>query len=81
MAAAGNADLLVQRAIRGVGHCGFTGIELATAFADLVAWVELGIKPAGDVVTDPAAVAAPDYGCAFTDFVTPGGHILAAPCP
>lgn len=76
----GNSDLLVQRAIRGVGHCDFTGVELVTAFVDLVTWVEHGVKPAGDVVLDPAAVAAEDYGCAFTDFATPDGHILPTPC-
>lgn len=79
--AAGNGDLLVQRAIRGVGHCGFTQVEFETAFADLVDWVENGVKPTGDEVGDPAAVAAPDFGCAFTDFATPGGHLLATPCP
>ncbi len=81
VAAQGNSDLLVQRAIRGVNHCGFTGIELVTAFVDLVGWVEYGVKPAGDDWLNPAAVAAPDFGCAFTDFATPGGHILATPCP
>ncbi len=77
----GDPDLLVQRAIRGVSHCGFTTAEYETAFADLVAWAEEGVKPAGDVVGDPAAVADPDYGCRFTDFATPGGHLLATPCP
>jgi len=85
--ARGNSDLLVQRAIRGVGHCEFTGVELATAFLDLVGWVEIGVKPAGDDWLDPTAVAAPDFGCAFTDFITPpfpiadDGHVLATPCP
>ena len=41
--------------------------ELVAAFVDLVAWVETGVKPAGDDVLDPAAVAAPPFGCAFTD--------------
>ncbi len=77
----GNPDLLVQRAIRGVGHCGFTETEYETAFADLVAWVEDGVKPAGDDIGDPAAVANPLFGCAFTDFATPGGHLLPEPCP
>jgi pimeloyl-ACP methyl ester carboxylesterase len=78
--AQGNSDLLVQRAIRGVGHCDFTGIELATAFFDLVGWVEAGIKPTGDNWLDPAEVANPLFGCAFTN--DPGGeHILATPCP
>ncbi len=76
----GASDLLVQRAIRGVGHCDFTPTELVTAFVDLVGWVEFGVKPEGDVVRDPAAVAAPDYGCKFTDFAT-GTHLLPAPCP
>jgi len=81
VAAKGNSGNLVQRAIRGVNHCGFTTSELVSAFADLVAWVEDGTVPAGDVVADPSVVAAPDYGCTFTDFGTPGGHLLAEPCP
>jgi len=75
--AQGKSDLLVQRAIRGVAHCDFTPAEQATAFLDLVAWAEQGIKPAGDNFLDPAAVANPLFGCAFTD----GAHVLATPCP
>jgi hypothetical protein len=71
----------VQRAIRGVNHCGFTVTEYETAMTDLVAWVEDGIKPEGDDVGNPAAVADPEFGCKFTDFDTPGGHILPTPCP
>jgi pimeloyl-ACP methyl ester carboxylesterase len=74
------SSLLVQRAIRGVSHCGFTTAEYEQGFADLVAWVEDGTKPEGDAVGDPAAVAAPDFGCRFTD-PTPGAHLLATPCP
>jgi len=81
VASHGKSDLLVQRAIRGVGHCGFTPTELVTAFVELDAWVRFGVKPEGDDVLDPAAVAAPDYGCRFTDFATPDGHLLATPCP
>lgn len=81
VASQGKSDLLVQRAIRGVNHCGFTTLEYETAFADLVTWVEDGLKPAGDVVLDPAVVAGADYGCQFTDFATPGGHLLPTPCP
>ena len=79
---AGNAasDLLVQRAIRGVGHCDFTATELVTGFVDLVTWVEHGIRPAGDEVLDPAVVADPDYGCAFTTETRNLGP-LTAPCP
>ncbi|HSK97165.1 MAG TPA: hypothetical protein VK891_11155, partial [Euzebyales bacterium] len=76
----GRSALLVQRAIRGVGHCEFTPTEMVTAFDDLVAWVRDGTRPEGDVVLDPAVVAAPDYGCRFTDFGTPGGHQHATPC-
>lgn len=79
-AANGKSDLVVQRAIRGVGHCDFTAAESVTAFVDLVAWVEHGIKPAGDDVTNPVAVAASDFGCVFTDDPN-GDHLLAAPCP
>ncbi len=83
----GKGDLLVQRAIRDFGHCAFTGEELATAFLDLVTWVETGAKPAGDDVLDPAVVADPDYGCAFTteDRSVPGflplPPIAACPAP
>ncbi len=77
----GKSDLLVQRAIRGAGHCGFTGVELATAFSDLVTWVNSGSKPAGDDFSDPTNVAAPDFGCQFTDFNTPNGHLLPEACP
>jgi hypothetical protein len=77
VAANGVADLVVQRAIRGVGHCNFTTPELITAFDDLVGWVREGARPPGDEVLDPSAVAAPGYGCAFTQ----GSHLLAEPCP
>ena len=66
-----------QRAIRGVGHCDFTPAEFGTAFIDLVTWVEAGIKPGGDDFLTPAAVADPNFGCAYTD----GDHLLATPCP
>jgi pimeloyl-ACP methyl ester carboxylesterase len=80
VAAEGNGDLLVQRAIRGVGHCDFTAFEFGQAFLDLVAWVDFGVKPAGDDWLDPVAVADPAFGCAFT--VDPfGEHLLATPCP
>jgi hypothetical protein len=62
----GKSDLLVQRLIRDIIHCGFTTAEQEVAFADLVKWVEQGIKPAGDNVLDPAIVANPKYGCQFT---------------
>ena len=73
----GASDLLVQRAIRGVLHCDFTAAEFSTAFLDLVAWVDTGVKPDGDDWLDPAAVADPEFGCEFTN----GAHLLATPCP
>ncbi|MDO9436394.1 S9 family peptidase [Hydrogenophaga sp.] len=66
-AAKGNSGLLVQRAIRGASHCDFTNAEQVQAFVDMVAWAEGGPKPAGDDVVTPATVAAPTYGCAFTN--------------
>lgn len=77
VAAQGNSDLLVQRAIRGVGHCDFTAAEFSTAFLDLVAWREAGVKPGGDDVLDPANVADPFFGCQYTN----GAHLLGTPCP
>lgn len=79
--AQGKSDLLVQRAIRGVAHCGFTSNELGLAFLDLVAWVDYGQKPAGDDFSNPTKVASPDFGCQFTDFDGEPAHILPSPCP
>ena len=79
-AAQGNSDLLVQRAIRGVSHCGFTSGEMIEGMSELIAWAEGGPRPAGDIVTDPAVVASGDYGCQFTRY-DDGGHNMATPCP
>lgn len=76
-AAEGAADLLVTRAFRDHAHCGFAVQEEETAFAALVNWVTNGVKPAGDDVLDPAAVADPSFGCQFS---LPG-HPGFAPCP
>ncbi len=70
----GVGDLVVQRAIRDAQHCGFSGPEIATAFADLVNWVENDAVPAGDDVLDPSTVAAPEYGCQFTNPVAGPGR-------
>lgn len=59
----GKSDLLVQRAIRDVGHCAFTAAEWEQGFSDLVSWVDTGVRPAGD---DIFATADPLYGCAHT---------------
>lgn len=61
------SNLLVQRAIRTINHCEFSNAEVGTAWDDLVNWVENGVRPAGDSVLDEEVVAAPDYGCAFSD--------------
>lgn len=76
----GNADLLVQRAIRDTGHCGFTATEQSQAFDDLVNWVDNGVKPAGDDVLDPDAVADPAFGCQFTTGLT-FTRATVPPCP
>jgi len=71
------SDLLVQRAIRDVSHCGFSLEEQEQAFADMVNWVENGVRPEGDDVLDPDAVADPDFGCTFSSYDRTG----APPCP
>jgi len=75
--------LVVQRAIRSAGHCEFSPAEASAAWGDLVDWVEHGDRPAGDDVLDRAAVAAPGYGCAFTDPAAygTGSRRLYARCP
>ena len=73
------ADLFVSRAIRGNAHCGFTQAELQQGFDDLVAWVRGGHRPAGDAILDRRRVAAPTFGCRFTDGAHP--EFVAAPCP
>ncbi|MDN3920174.1 prolyl oligopeptidase family serine peptidase [Roseateles violae] len=84
----GNSARLVQRATRDVGHCSFAPAELVTTFVDLVKWVEAGVKPAGDAVLDPQAVADPAFGCKFTDKTAPRiwdqpglGILKPAACP
>lgn len=76
-AAQGSSSLLVQRAIRDHGHCGFAVAEEEEAFAALVNWATNGVKPAGDDILTPAVVAAPTFGCTFTK----PGHAGFAPCP
>jgi len=79
VAAQGLSDRLVVRAIRDHGHCGFAVPEEQRAFVDLVNWVEDGVKPAGDDILAPSAVADPNFGCQFT---LPGhGGYAACPAP
>jgi hypothetical protein len=65
-AANGNSKWLVQRAIRGVGHCDFTVAEQVDAFDAMVKWEQGGLPPGGDDVVTPATIAATSYGCTFT---------------
>ncbi len=79
VAANGASDLLVQRAIRDVGHCTFDQTEMEQGFADLVTWVETGVRPAGD---DVFATSDPNFGCDHTlvDRLLP--PVIAIPaCP
>jgi hypothetical protein len=63
----GRGDLLVQRAIRAAQHCEFTPAEVGAGWDDLVGWVRTGARPEGDDVSTPAVVAAPAFGCRFSD--------------
>lgn len=76
-AANGTSQLLVSRAIREVGHCGFTESEQAAAFADLVRWVEAGVKPAGDDILTPDVVASRTFGLRLD----PGAALARAVAP
>jgi pimeloyl-ACP methyl ester carboxylesterase len=82
MVAHGQGDMFVSRAIREVTHCGYTDRELSAGFSALVSWIATGVRPAGDDILDPAAVASPVFGCRFTD-PTPGAHpeFKGLPCP
>jgi len=51
--AAGTDHLLVQRVIRGPGHCSVDGDTRRQAFDDLVRWVEHGVRPDGEDVLAP----------------------------
>jgi pimeloyl-ACP methyl ester carboxylesterase len=76
----GRADLLVQRAIRDIGHCTFTGAEWERSYQDLFAWVETGTKPAGDDLL--AGISLPELGCDFTEGAGGSGFRFALePCP
>jgi pimeloyl-ACP methyl ester carboxylesterase len=79
VAANGRSDLLVQRAIRDVGHCTFTTQEWIDSFDDLITWVETGVKPAGDDISD---LSSPLAGCQFTRTdPAPPGSVRIFSCP
>lgn len=65
--ARGQDDLLVNRAVRAINHCEFSLAERKQAFADMIEWVDHGVKPAGDRVLDRESVADESFGCSFTD--------------
>lgn len=66
VAARGNGQWLVQRAIRGATHCDFTVAEQVEAFDAMIRWERDGVKPTGDDVVTSTTVAQPSYGCTFT---------------
>lgn len=67
VAAKNNGVWLVQRAIRGASHCDFTVAEQVSAFDDMIKWERDGVKPSGDDVVTASTVAAPTFGCTFTN--------------
>ncbi|MGN6246532.1 MAG: esterase [Motilibacteraceae bacterium] len=95
VAARGNGDLFVSRAIRAAEHCEFSPAETAQAFDDLTSWVAQRDAshrpnsvpaPAGDAILDPKAVADPNFGCRFSDPTASrdpadGTRGLYDPCP
>ncbi len=58
------SHLLVQRAIRDVGHCSFTDEEIQQSYTDLFNWVETGKRPAGDDLLNDMSTS--NLGCQFT---------------
>ena len=76
----GLGDLLVQRAMRDIGHCTFTGDEWMQSYTDLFAWVETGVRPVGeDLLSD---ISSPTLGCDFTGGAGGSGLRFALePCP
>ena len=69
-ALSGSTPFLVQRALRGAAHCDFTVAEQVESFEALAKWEQGGAKPPGDDVVTASTVAAPGYGCTFTNNVT-----------
>jgi len=63
--------MLVNRAIRAAQHCKLSLAKKERAFADMLSWVDAGIKPAGDRILDRRAVQDESFGCRFTSPVRP----------
>ena len=62
----GQDDMLVNRAIRAAQHCEFSVAEQERAFADMLGWVDQGVKPTGDRILDRSTVQDESFGCQFT---------------
>jgi len=62
----GQDDHLVVRAIRAASHCEFSVPEQEQAFADMLRWVDQGIKPSGDNILNRTTVQNAAFGCKFT---------------
>ena len=62
----GQQDKFVSRAIRAAQHCEFSIPEQEQAFADMLKWVDAGVRPKGDPILNRKAVASETFGCQFT---------------
>jgi hypothetical protein len=62
----GQQDKFVARAIRAAQHCEFSLPEQEQAFADMLKWVDAGVRPKGDAILNRKAVQASNFGCQFT---------------
>ena len=62
----GQQNLFVPRAIRAAQHCEFSIPEQEQAFADMLKWVDQGVKPKGDDILNRATVGSESFGCQFT---------------
>jgi hypothetical protein len=67
----GQQDKFVARAIRAAQHCEFSVPEQEQAFADMLKWVDAGVRPKGDPILNRKAVAAETFGCQFTTPIRP----------
>lgn len=62
----GREDKFVARAIRAAQHCEFSVPEQEQAFADMLKWVDQGVRPKGDNILSRKAVQSATFGCQFT---------------
>lgn len=82
MEANGWGDNLVQRAVRAPSHCDFSLAEFNATLDAMLQWEQDGIKPGGDNLLDPAAMAADDFGCTYTIDGPPQAiRAFMPPCP